>query len=204
MAGLSCCLSSRSMSTVRIGVDPQALLPPRGGGRVACIGAGLARLFPKPPRQSGWPAFGRSSSRPMIAVAICRRLRQFAEHHQLRAAAACRADLPGGSGRPPIALHQFRAQEERQAFVAGRRAHGCRYIRRRDAPISTDPATNSEEACRGNAQAETALADIGDRVAAMRHSANGRSPGPALAAELGYRDRDLTLQKRGRGRRPPI
>ena len=128
-----------------------------------------------------------------VAAAICRRLRQLAEHHQFRQRRRG-ADLPGRRRRSPIAStssgsrkNDRHSSPQTWSWVQVYSSPGW--------PISTDPATSSLNLAAA-VQAKTAFAHIGDRVAAMqlRERLVAR---PRVAAEIGHRH-GSALQKRGR------
>ena len=111
-----------------------------------------------------------------IAAAICRRLREFAQHHQFRQRRH-RADLPD-SRRSPIVSTSSGSQEKRQAFVAADVVMGADIFvagmadqdRSRHQFVETPAAM----------AAEAALAHIGDRMAARIVRRTACRPGPRV------------------------
>ena len=156
----ACRRRPRGRSAVRMRVDPE-----RGFDRAAAVAGGARAGLARPAGDHLDKAAGEQMAdfvETDIAAAVCCGLRQFAEHHQFRQRRR-RADLPDRPGRRwprPVP-----APEKTTGTRRRRRGRGCRHIRRRDGrPAPIPPPVRGTAAA---VAAETALADIGDRVAAM-------------------------------------
>ena len=146
---------------MRIGVDPQ-----RGLHRAAAVlqgrRHGSGRTFRNQidkPAGEEMPDLVESD----IAVASCRRLREFAEHHQFRQRRH-RANLPDLAAVADC-FDQFRIEEERQAFVADHMVMGADIFVARVA--DQDRSRHQLVETPAAMAAEAALADIGDRMAGV-------------------------------------
>ena len=166
---------------VRMGIDPQ-----RRFHRAAAIAGGIRPGLARLARNHLDEAAGQHLPDLVetdVAAAICRRLRQLAQHHQFRQR-RCGTDLPD---RAAVAdrLHQLGVQEKRQALVAAdvvMRA-GIFVAGMADQHRSRHQLAGLAAA----AQAETAFAHIGNRVARMQFRER-LVIRPGIAAELGHAD----------------
>ena len=150
--------------------------PPRGDDRAGLAIDGVSRGR-SPPRRTARPGIWPASSRPSIAAALCRRLRQFAEHHQFgerRYPTAPPESASPTPADPPVPA------PERTTGIRRRPGdvRGCRHSRRRGGRSSASrlPVRNCVPAC-GSRNCRAAHRRLNARyvLQGMTHHAAGQS-----------------------------